>query len=265
MKFKLILLLVVFSLSPIQAENLFQDLDPQRDMKVSILKGFKYVKTFNDEGQISFTIKQASEANNLRMTIAKELQVGQTYHLSFTAIAKGQGQVSVGYGTESIQSKKLKPQQLGLKRSFTTKKEPQSYKCTFKVSKKIDAQAKAVFDFSLGAFQGDLIFKDFKLVQVPNPRKIHGKGVIEQVKAPTSVPVQAKKPTLTKAEKVKAERAAKFAKLKAEKAAKAAKRAEAAKAAEAAKRAEAAKSNEAEQAAPEKDEAISPKKVFINI
>jgi hypothetical protein len=227
------------------------------------LKGFKYVKTFNDEGHISFTTKQASEANNLRMIIAKDLQVGQTYHLSFTAIAKGQGQVFVGYRTESMQSKELKPQQLGLKRSFTTKKEPQSYKCTFKVSKKNDAQEKAVFDFSLGAFQGGLIFKDFKLVQVPNLKKIHGKGLIAEVKAPISVPVQAKKPAPAKTTETKAARKAKKAK-----AAEAVKRAEAAKAAkeaEAVKRAEAAKSNEAEQIAPSQGEDIKPKKVFINI
>ena len=95
-------------------------------------------------------------------------------------MAKGQGQIDVGYGAAGIASKKLKAQQLGLKRSFATKKEPQTYICTFKVPKKNDAQAKGFFAFSLGAFQGDLILKDFKLVQSTNLRKFMERVCLEK-------------------------------------------------------------------------------------
>ena len=69
MSLKIFFILSVFCLGTLQAENLFQDLDVKTDLKLTTVKAFKYVKTINNEGQISITTKQASEANDLMMTI----------------------------------------------------------------------------------------------------------------------------------------------------------------------------------------------------
>ena len=156
MNLKYFLIFIALCMSTLQAENLFEDFDAKTGWRIKKSDEYSKVKPKFKQGEIAIVTTHASESPYLRIVTDKELEEGQSYDFLFRASTKGQGSVNVSYGARALPAKKLKGQGLGLKVAFGASPKWQTYKCTFKVPKKKDSEMKANFNFSLGAFKGEI-------------------------------------------------------------------------------------------------------------
>ncbi|EDM29620.1 hypothetical protein LNTAR_17758 [Lentisphaera araneosa HTCC2155] len=178
---KYFLTLIFISLITLQGQELLKDASFKKADKYWFMKKtneYKQVKESFKKGIFSTETKHSSEAPYYFLLSQTKLSVGKYYRFTFSIKAKGEGDLSVCYrNINDVFNKKpgkkgRKLAIMGLKQTFSPDNTWQTYECYFQAQENPTSGYIDCLCLMMGAYTGDIQFKDLSLEEAQNPPEI---------------------------------------------------------------------------------------------